>query len=144
MISLALHELFTNAMKYGALSADTGRIEIACGPAPDGVSQIVWTDLDGPPVAPPARRGLGSQLIERALAGAIMGKVTLDFRPNGLICLIRGSFGSRQPTNDRSEGRELQTPVLPSAVTRTGTDFAAGVLLSRSWWKSGMRPFNSG
>jgi len=103
MISLALHELFTNAMKYGALTAETGRIEIACGTAPDGVSQIVWTELDGPPVAPPARRGLGSQLIERALAGAIMGKVTMDFRPTGLICLIRGSFGSAT-TNERPVG----------------------------------------
>jgi PAS domain S-box-containing protein len=97
MISLALHELFTNAMKYGALSADAGRIEIACGFSPEGLAEIVWTELGGPPVAPRGRRGLGSQLIERALASAIKGKVTMDFRPVGLVCVIAGMLGAARP-----------------------------------------------
>lgn len=94
MISLALHELFTNAIKYGALSAETGRVEIVCSSGPEGLTQIVWTERGGPPVAPPARRGLGSQLIERALASSIKGKATLEFRPTGLVCVINGRFGS--------------------------------------------------
>lgn len=105
MISLALHELFTNAIKYGALSTEAGRVDIVCAAAPEGRAEIVWSERDGPPVTPPTRRGLGSQLIERALASAIKGKATLDFRPSGLVCVIQGRIGPGTVSGSSGSGR---------------------------------------
>jgi PAS domain S-box-containing protein len=90
MISLALHELCTNSIKYGALASATGHIGIVCSPAAEGRTRIVWTEHGGPPVRAPQRRGLGTRLVERALASAIRGTATLDFRPAGVVCVIEG------------------------------------------------------
>jgi two-component sensor histidine kinase len=87
---MALHELCTNAIKYGALSAESGRIALewtrSNGAAPR--LRIVWTEKDGPPVSPPKNRGFGSRLVERMLAQDLDGEVVMDFRPEGLFCSI--------------------------------------------------------
>ncbi len=70
-LSMILHELATNAMKYGALSEPDGRVEmhIACHPGEDGEEWLTlrWTERDGPPASKPSRKGLGTRLIERGL-----------------------------------------------------------------------------
>jgi PAS domain S-box-containing protein len=86
-LALAIHELCTNAVKYGALSNDTGRVTIAWK-VTDGRTRLVWTEFGGPPVSPPQRRGFGSRMLERALAGELGGSVTLEFAPSGLCCTI--------------------------------------------------------
>ena len=90
-ISMALHELGTNALKYGALSNRDGRVSIgwqATNPASNALIELVWDESGGPPVAPPARKGFGSRLLERNLARELGGPTTIEYRPVGLICRI--------------------------------------------------------
>ncbi|WP_164467424.1 sensor histidine kinase [Caulobacter flavus] len=93
--ALALHELATNAAKYGALSGETGRVEIRWSlDEPDALS-FEWREIGGPPVSPPSRRGFGSRMIERSLAGELKGSASLDFRREGLVCAIRAKLPRR-------------------------------------------------
>jgi two-component sensor histidine kinase/ligand-binding sensor protein len=87
-VALVVHELTTNAIKYGALSASGGRIEIASSIDRDGSLQLDWLERDGPPVTAPTRRGFGSQLIERALSSTGF-KTRLLYEPSGLRALIK-------------------------------------------------------
>jgi PAS domain S-box-containing protein len=97
-LNLALHELVTNAAKYGALSAPTGRVEVDWSIERDAsvpVLDLRWVERDGPPVAPPCRRGFGSRMIERGIALELDGEVRLDFQPEGVQCLIRLPMSER-------------------------------------------------
>jgi PAS domain S-box-containing protein len=90
-LSMALHELCTNALKYGALGVPQGLIRVswATSPAPDGKRLAMrWQETGGPPVSPPAHRGFGSRLIENGLARELNGAVKLTYEPTGLICTI--------------------------------------------------------
>ncbi|HEX2656223.1 MAG TPA: HWE histidine kinase domain-containing protein [Xanthobacteraceae bacterium] len=89
-LSMALHELATNAVKYGALSNETGRIKIHWSITPNHpqMFRFQWIESSGPQVEKPQRRGFGSRLIEQGLAQDISGKVELSFAPEGLICTI--------------------------------------------------------
>lgn len=90
-LTMALHELCTNAMKYGALSVPEGRVTIrwTCdGIGPARHLALRWEERGGPPVAPPTRRGFGSRLIERGLRHDLGGEVGLDFAPAGVVCRI--------------------------------------------------------
>ncbi|RYI99524.1 MAG: sensor histidine kinase, partial [Acetobacteraceae bacterium] len=93
-LALALHELATNALKYGALSTPQGRVTVECRMGPEGEVALDWVEAGGPPVAgPPTRRGFGMRLLERALArdlGAGAG-VELRFEPGGVRATIRFS-----------------------------------------------------
>jgi PAS domain S-box-containing protein len=83
-IGLALHELATNAGKYGALSIDRGRVDIYWGTAGDTFT-ISWTERDGPPVSPPQRRGFGTTVMEMmAERCCVDGAVDLDYAPSGV------------------------------------------------------------
>ena len=98
-LSLALHELMTNAMKYGALSQEAGEVVLTwrTAEADSGARlHILWREEGGPPVSPPRRRGFGSRLIERALAVEIAGRVRLDFAADGVICEIDATL-DREP-----------------------------------------------
>jgi PAS domain S-box-containing protein len=86
-LSMAVHELATNAIKYGALSAEGGRVDVAWSVA-DGRFRSRWSEHGGPPPARPARTGFGTRMIERALAMQLSGTVTIDYPPSGLICTI--------------------------------------------------------
>mgnify|MGYP000185607947 CR=1 FL=1 len=91
-LSMALHELATNAVKYGALSVPDGRIRIVWDLAPGGGAQrldLTWTESGGPPVKPPTQRGFGSRLIERGLAAELSGEASIKFEPAGVVCHIR-------------------------------------------------------
>ncbi|HEY2707899.1 MAG TPA: HWE histidine kinase domain-containing protein [Caulobacteraceae bacterium] len=89
--SLAFHELATNAVKHGAWSSETGRVEVAwtAERAPGGQHvRLSWRERGGPPVTPPKRRGFGSRLVERLLAGDLHGKVEYHFERPGFECLV--------------------------------------------------------
>jgi len=82
-IGLALHELTTNAGKYGALSKDTGRLDICWGT--EGETFIMsWTERDGPQVSPPQRRGFGTVVMQEMAERSVGGKVDLDYAPSGV------------------------------------------------------------
>jgi len=87
-VSLAIHELATNAVKYGALSVARGILTIAWS-VRDGNLELDWREANGPPVSPPVRRGFGSRLLEHGLAAELGGSVTLDYREQGVACFIR-------------------------------------------------------
>jgi PAS domain S-box-containing protein len=82
-IGLALHELATNAGKYGALSTYNGRVDIGWGTEGDTFT-ISWTESNGPPVSAPKRRGFGTIVIEAMAARSVGGTVQLDYAPSGL------------------------------------------------------------
>ncbi len=87
-LSLAVHELATNAGKYGALSAPGGRVSIHWARTADGGLDLTWVESGGPPVRPPTRRGFGSTLIERALAMETDGTAVLRYLPGGVVCEV--------------------------------------------------------
>ncbi|WP_439648389.1 sensor histidine kinase [Croceibacterium aestuarii] len=90
-LAMTLHELSTNAIKYGALSNDVGKVDVVWTlERDDGVAaiKIDWCESGGPEVTPPQRRGFGTRLIERGLTGDGGTSVSLDFSPGGLHCRI--------------------------------------------------------
>lgn len=90
-LAMAVHELVTNAAKYGALSTGGGRIEIAWrSDEKDGLRllQIDWVERGGPKVTAPAQRGFGSKLIESGIASELGGTAKMIFAPEGLRCAI--------------------------------------------------------
>jgi two-component system, chemotaxis family, CheB/CheR fusion protein len=94
LLVMALHELATNAVKYGALSNETGQVHVAWETSGDGPAKsfrLCWTESGGPPVNPPMQKGFGSLLIERALQNQL-GQARLDFDPQGLVCSIEISL----------------------------------------------------
>ena len=96
-LSMALHELATNAVKYGSLSVPRGRVNIAWTVTPKSASgpprlSLTWTESEGPPVSPPSRRGFGSRLIERGLAAELSGEARIDFQPDGVVCHIEAGL----------------------------------------------------
>lgn len=90
-LSMAMHELGTNAVKYGALSNESGVVNLAwrivSSPSGDRM-HIEWRETGRPAVKEPTRRGFGSRLIERGLAGELGGTVQLKFEPSGVLCVI--------------------------------------------------------
>ncbi|HKD28876.1 MAG TPA: HWE histidine kinase domain-containing protein, partial [Xanthobacteraceae bacterium] len=87
-IAVALHELATNAAKYGALSVATGQVRVEWSRAADGWLVLRWTETGGPPVHPPTRKGFGTHVMEAMIQGQVMGDVWLDWRAEGLGCEI--------------------------------------------------------
>jgi two-component sensor histidine kinase/PAS domain-containing protein len=93
-LSLALHELATNAAKYGALSQPEGRVELRWK-AQDDQLNLSWRESGGPHVVPPSRRGFGSRLIENALCRDLDGRARLEFAPEGVTCLITAALATK-------------------------------------------------
>lgn len=92
-LGLVLHELVTNATKYGALSVPQGVVDFSWLPSGNGGQRralLTWIERGGPPVAPPDHEGFGSRLIERSLPGATVER---RFEPEGLVCTIDLSLG---------------------------------------------------
>jgi two-component sensor histidine kinase len=83
-IGLTLHELATNAGKYGALSIDTGHVDVYWH-SDKGTLTMSWTERDGPPVSLPQRRGFGNTVIVSMAKAAVDGEVQLDYAPSGLV-----------------------------------------------------------
>ena len=90
-LGITIHELATNAVKYGSLSNETGRIDMEWTIVPGAEGdrlQLCWQEAGGPPIGPPARRGFGLRMIERGLASELQGIVELGFPAGGLVCTI--------------------------------------------------------
>lgn len=100
-IAMALHELCTNAMKYGSLSTDEGHVRLSWSISVKSKPRlrIEWAEIGGPPVKQPARRGFGSLMVEQALASGFDGNAKIDFRPTGVICIIDGPLHTEQKRN---------------------------------------------
>ena len=86
-IGLALHELATNASKYGALSTPGGRVALTWTVL-DGRFRLEWREVGGPTVTKPQTRGFGQVVLERLASDALEGQVTLDYAPEGLVWIL--------------------------------------------------------
>jgi two-component sensor histidine kinase len=86
-IAITLHELATNAAKYGALSVPTGKVRVEWSIAPDGRVELRWTETDGPPTSSPTRSGFGTRVMESMIRQK-NGDVRFDWRAEGLVCEI--------------------------------------------------------
>jgi len=105
-LALILHELATNAAKYGALSAACGRVSVSWVTA-QGRMTIDWEESGGPPATAPFRQGFGKRLLERGL-DPFHGRVEIKFGPGGLVCRITLALPDHQP---------LQSPLPRRDVT---------------------------
>jgi two-component sensor histidine kinase len=101
--SMAVHELCTNAIKYGALSNQAGRVAVNWEVAGD---RLVWhwRESGGPPVEEPTRKGFGSRMIERALAVQLSGKAIIEYQKAGVLCTIDAPVAALR--NGDTEARE--------------------------------------
>ncbi len=101
-MALAINELGTNSLKYGALSVPEGRIDISWSHAAseDGAEHLhwSWTESGGPEVKPPTRQGFGRVLIEQVMAGDFDGLVRIQFDPSGVVCVLEAPMPD--PTAD--------------------------------------------
>ena len=91
VIGMALHELATNSMKYGALSVEAGSVAIAWHCPSDGHFDISWRESGGPPVAEPPHTGFGTSIIRDVPRAALGAEVELSYRPDGMHWRLSGS-----------------------------------------------------
>jgi len=96
-LSLAVYELATNAVKYGALSNDQGRVAVDWGVGSEGQFEFTWSEADGPPVSPPEHTGFGSRLTNRVVAAYFSGTGETEFAPDGLRFVLRGTLMPPSP-----------------------------------------------
>jgi two-component sensor histidine kinase len=87
-IAISLHELATNAAKYGSLSTADGHVEIVWSRMADGRLSLRWIESGGPTVTPPKHRGFGTRIMENIIGGQLRGEVRFDWRDHGLACVI--------------------------------------------------------
>lgn len=90
-LALAMHELATNAVKYGALSTPAGSVDVRWAIDKRRL-RLTWRETGGPPVVQPIQRGFGARLLEQGLAEELKGCVRLEFRPEGVICAVEAEL----------------------------------------------------
>jgi light-regulated signal transduction histidine kinase (bacteriophytochrome) len=122
-LSLAIHELATNAAKYGALSTPGGRVAIRWAITLSGGLNLSWTESGGPAVSAPTRRGFGSTLIERALAMETDGQATLHYLPGGVVCNVALPPASMAP----SDSIETPAPISFTNIRQEPKRSAGGI-----------------
>ena len=89
VLALVVHELATNSLKYGALSVDTGTLDVSCS-AHDEAVTVIWTESGGPKVKPPeGKPGYGSKVVERTVTGHLRGSIDYNWAPDGLIVTLK-------------------------------------------------------
>jgi len=111
-LALAFHELSANAVKFGALSVETGRVDVRWRRVSDGF-ELDWIESGGPRVAPPTSRGFGSTLLEQVTGRELNGHAEIEYRPSGVRVRLRAGAGAIAP-------RPETVPEAPPArVTET-------------------------
>ncbi|AWN38886.1 sensor histidine kinase [Methylobacterium radiodurans] len=100
-VGMAIHELTTNAAKYGALSNRRGRVTVTWSLEPGeaaGILHFRWRESGGPPVQPPRRQGFGSRLLQRVLTAQVQAEVVTDYAPEGFSLTMRAPLPVRNRT----------------------------------------------
>ena len=120
-LALALHELVTNAAKYGALSSMTGRVDLTWELNP-GNLVLTWTETGGPSTKSPTSPGFGTRIITASVEGQLAGQAKFDWRPEGLQCILSVPRDDMTPMNG-SNGHKTHQDIdaaLPSSLPISG------------------------
>jgi PAS domain S-box-containing protein len=118
-LALALHELVTNAAKYGALSSMSGRVNLAWELNP-GTLVLKWTETGGPATLPPSSPGFGTRIITATIEGQLAGQTVFDWRPEGLQCMISVPREDMAPAKARNGHAEASAAAQPKTITLAG------------------------
>lgn len=117
IVALALHELATNAAKYGALSCSSGRVEIDWR-LEGGRLIMTWLESGGPKVELPVRQGFGSKIMNASIKQQIGGDVVFDWQPRGLACTLSIPFGAGAATTSREQNGDNLVQLKPGSTGR--------------------------
>lgn len=126
-LGLAIHELATNAAKYGALSTLDGRIYVEWRQLSPELAEVTWREEGGPPVVAPAKRGFGRDLIEKIVAGELKSDVDLRFEPGGVECRLQVPVRRIGEFALRSESRPGEPPAAPPRRLSLGRRGGSGL-----------------
>ena len=127
-LTLALHELAANSVKYGALSVEAGQVDVVWRSTADGGFELTWIETRGPPVADPAHRGFGRELLEVVTSRELGGTATLEFKTEGLRAVITAGPETVSETAEESPAPIITAPAdaaLPRSPTKAGHDGAS-------------------
>jgi PAS domain S-box-containing protein len=113
-LALALHELVTNAAKYGALSSMSGRVHLAWELNP-GALVLKWTESGGPATQAPSSPGFGTRIITASIEGQLAGQTVFDWRPEGLQCILSVPRDDMAPINGHNGKASPDTTADPSS-----------------------------
>jgi PAS domain S-box-containing protein len=129
-LALALHELAANAVKYGALAMEGGRVDLRWGLLPDGGFELTWTESGGPRVSQPKRLGFGSTLLQQVTGRELNGHVAVDYRPSGVRVVLRaGQAAVAARPETVPEAPAVRAPEAAPTTTRATSLKGARVLI---------------
>lgn len=129
-LALALHELAANAVKYGALSTESGRVDLRWTRTPAGGFELVWTESGGPRVSPPSRRGFGATLLEQVTSRELNGETEVEYRPSGVRATLRAGASALAPRPETlPEAPAPRAPETPATAGRANGLKGARVLI---------------
>ena len=118
-LALVLHELMTNAAKYGALSVKQGRLTISWSLQRTGDLALTWTERNGPPVTPPTRRGFGSIVVEQSIPFELRGEASVAYKREGVVASFKLPAEFVQPDR-RPEAPSRERPAITSRLDLNG------------------------
>jgi two-component sensor histidine kinase/CheY-like chemotaxis protein len=124
-LALALHELAVNAVKHGALTAESGAVDVRWRALADGGFELDWVESGGPYVSAPANRGFGALLLEEVTGRELEGEVRLEFKPGGLRVKIHGAAGAlvegeTPPVRAKIEAAPTLEPIAAESPAAAG------------------------
>ena len=116
-LAIGLHELATNAVKYGSLSQPEGRVDVSWNLTEHGL-ELLWVESGGPAVTFPKTQGFGTKIITASLADPRRGSVVFDWRPEGLLCTLTLKSAKDRQTENAAKRPSANLPKQPSSVRR--------------------------
>jgi CheY-like chemotaxis protein len=128
-LALAIHELATNAAKYGALSSSTGRVRLTWELDADGL-ELQWIEGGGPRVRPPKTRGYGTRVVTTSVEGQLGGCATFEWRPEGLRCTLRIPTGEKLQLSGRRLNGHGGAPVADDDAKSSTPESASRMLIA--------------
>ena len=128
-LSLALHELATNAVKYGALSVENGRVDVRWARIADGGFELFWTESGGPPVSLPIHRGFGTTLLNQVTGRELNGEAEVEYRRAGVSVRLRAGPAAVVESPELMPETPVQEPIAPTPVISGSTDLRGARVL---------------
>lgn len=133
-LSLALHELAVNAVRYGSLSTENGKVEVVWRRTPEGGFALEWLETGGPPAVAPATKGFGATLIEDVAGRELGGSARINYKPSGVTAMIQGAaeaLADAPPFEEAQVAPEriVETVVAADETVRPGAIAGLKVLI---------------